>query len=95
MGKLSDEEIVKIAKARVAFKMHALVYVIVNVLFVAIWWLTSSTKTPGFVDGDDYFWPVWPMLGWGIGLVFHGVGAYGASRSWEDREIERLREQNR
>jgi Domain of unknown function (DUF1707)/2TM domain len=35
------------------------VYAAVMTLLVAIWALT----------GADYFWPVWPALGWGIALV--------------------------
>ena len=37
-------------------------YVMVMCLLVAIWALT----------GFGYFWPVWPALGWGIGLVASG-----------------------
>ncbi len=46
------------------FRAHATAYVLVMVLLVAIWLLT----TPG-----GYFWPVWPMLGWGIGLAVHAL----------------------
>ena len=33
----------------------------VMALLVAIWALT----------GMGYFWPIWPALGWGIGIVSH------------------------
>ncbi len=46
-------------------RAHAISYLLVMALLVAIWALT----TPG-----GYFWPVWPMLGWGIGLASHGLG---------------------
>jgi hypothetical protein len=36
------------------------------VVLVAIWALT----------GAGYPWPVWPALGWGIGLVPHAFGAH-------------------
>jgi hypothetical protein len=49
--------------ARQAFAAHLRVYVGVMVLLVAIWALT----------GMGYFWPVWPALGWGIGIVSHGA----------------------
>jgi hypothetical protein len=49
-----------------SFRGHATSYLLVMGLLVAIWALTS----PG-----GYFWPVWPMLGWGIGLVAHGLTA--------------------
>lgn len=94
MEPLSDDDIVRMAKARVSFKVHLVIYVAANLLFAAIWWLSSSTKRPTFSDapGADYYWPIWPMLGWGVGLMFHGLGAYGAGRGWEEREIEKLRE---
>jgi hypothetical protein len=47
--------------SRTAFRTHASVFVAVNLLLVAIW----ATTTPG------YPWFLWPLLGWGIGLVAH------------------------
>jgi Domain of unknown function (DUF1707)/2TM domain len=38
---------------------HVRAYVAVNVMLVAIWALT----------GAGYFWPIWPILGWGVGVV--------------------------
>ena len=49
-------------EAKREFRTHIAVYVVVNAMLVAIWALS----------GQGYFWPVWPMLGWGIGLVLHG-----------------------
>src|SRR3712207_1109509 len=46
---------------RVAFGHHLRSYLMVMALLVAIWALT----------GAGYFWPVWPALGWGIGVVSH------------------------
>jgi hypothetical protein len=54
------------------FRAHATSYLLVMVMLVAIWLLT----TPG-----GYFWPVWPMLGWGIGLASHGLATRQAARS--------------
>jgi len=38
-----------------------------------------------------YMWFLWPALGWGIGLAFHGAKAFGLSpifnRDWEERKI--------
>jgi hypothetical protein len=46
------------------FRRHALSYLLVMALLVVIWLITS----PG-----GYFWPIWPMLGWGIGLAAHAL----------------------
>ncbi len=45
-------------------------FVAASVLLVAIWALT----------GMGYFWPVWPILGWGV-FVLGPVGARGARRT--------------
>lgn len=80
------------AKERVAFKQHAATYVIVNALFVGIWFVTNG----GRPDSLASFWPVWPLLGWGIGLAFHGFNAYSdGERGMLVREEERLREKYR
>lgn len=48
------------------FRIHAIVYVAVNLLLVAINLLT----TPG------HLWFFWPLAGWGLGLIGHGVLEY-------------------
>lgn len=45
------------------FRWHLQVYGAVNLLLVAIWLLTGGP--------DVHPWPVYPALGWGIGLYFH------------------------
>ncbi len=40
---------------------HVRTYLAVMVLLVVIWALT----------GAGYFWPIWPMLGWGVAVVSH------------------------
>ena len=45
-------------QAKRGFGVHATVYVAVNLLLIAVWAITSR----------GYFWPIWPILGWGVGL---------------------------
>ena len=76
------ESAVKQVKAKRDFKNHAAVYVIVNALLVFIW----------AVSGFGYFWPIWAIVGWGIGLAFNAWGAYFQKPISEDeiqREMER------
>jgi hypothetical protein len=66
------------------FRVHIVVYLAVQAMLVAIWWAT----------GAAFFWPIFPILGWGIGLVAHALDAYGPDRITEARiqaEIDRLR----
>jgi hypothetical protein len=39
----------------------------------------------------QWFW--FPMLGWGMGLVFHAFGVFGYGKSWEERKIREIMEQ--
>lgn len=47
--------------AMVGWRMHLVSYVAVIAGLWLIWALT----------GADYPWPIWPMLGWGMGLLGH------------------------
>lgn len=56
----------RLIKRRRAFYAHAAIWAAVNVMLVAIWIAT----------GADHPWFLYPLLGWGVGLVAHGVGAF-------------------
>lgn len=58
---------VKRLKAKREFWQHVAVYVLVNALLVVVWRVTNY---PG------HFWPMWSLLGWGIGVVFHAWDAF-------------------
>ncbi|MBT8193633.1 MAG: 2TM domain-containing protein [Acidimicrobiia bacterium] len=66
-------------RAKREFRSHLAVYLAVNALLVLIWAMTSAA----------YFWPVWPMFGWGIGVVAHGVGVYAGPSEITEAQIER------
>jgi 2TM domain len=85
----NDEKLWQIARKRAAFKKSLFSYFIVNSLLVAIWFVTS------FQTGNRiYFWPIWPMLGWGVGLAFQYAAAYhNADVASVEKEFERLKNQ--
>jgi hypothetical protein len=83
-----DDELRKQAVNRLKkkrdFKMHAMVFVAVNAMLIAIWAAT----------GADFFWPIFPLLGWGIGLGANAWDVYGNKPIGEDeirREMDSLR----
>jgi hypothetical protein len=45
------------------FRGHATTYATTMVFLVIIWALT----------GGGYFWPIWPILGWGLPVALHGL----------------------
>lgn len=36
----------------------------------------------------QWFW--FPMLGWGLGVVFHGFETFGFGKSWEEKKIQEI-----
>ena len=42
----------------------------------------------------DFMWVIFPALGWGLGLLFHGLAAFNYSpflgRDWEERKIKEI-----
>lgn len=65
------------------FYTHLISYLVIMGGLVLIDLLTS----PGT------FWAVWPMLGWGIGVLVHGVNVFEMTSffgpDWEKKQIER------
>lgn len=94
-GTLTDDQIAKMAKARVSFKVHAFTYIVVNVFLMFLWMMTAGDDMP-MGDSDwalgDY-WPMWTHLGWGVGLAFHAFAAYGPGPGMVEREEARIRQQ--
>ncbi|MGM5470847.1 2TM domain-containing protein [Flavobacteriaceae bacterium LMO-SS05] len=39
---------------------------------------------------DNFHWFWFPMLGWGIGLIFHAFGVFGYGKAWEERKIQEI-----
>jgi len=61
-----DRAIAQLKKRR-DFRGHLLVYVLVNAFLVAIWAITSD---------HGFFWPVFIIGAWGIGLVMNAWDVY-------------------
>ena len=71
-------------RKRADFRTHVVVYLATNALLVAVWWAT----------GAAFFWPVFPIAIWGIGLVAHAWEVHGPNLVTEARvreEMDRLR----
>jgi transcriptional regulator with XRE-family HTH domain len=65
------------------FYQHLLTYVLV----------ISALTIINFIVSPQYFWAVWPAMGWGIGVVSHGIRAFELfslfSPEWEKKQIEK------
>ena len=88
--KMSEDQIYKQAEKRVVAKrgffIHLTVYIAVNILLVLIWW---------FVAGAGFPWFLFPIFGWGIGILFHYLGIFvfgkGSNTATIAREAEKIR----
>lgn len=86
--KLSDEELWRIAVKRARFQRHLVTYFIINGLLWVIWWI----KAGRFGYDMGFPWPLWSMLGWGIGIVFQYMEAYGGGKkNLADKEFQKLK----
>ena len=80
------ERALKHLKAKRDLKGHVLAYVTVNLLLVAIW----------FTTGSGFFWPIFIILGWGIGLAFNIYDVLSPEPGPDEvhAEMERMRQRH-
>lgn len=77
------DQAVESLKRKSEFHAHLLAYVLINGFLVVIWNVT----------GSGFFWPAFPIAGWGIGLAFHAWDTYVERPPSEERirrEMDRL-----
>ena len=64
-------------------------YIVVNIFLIILNLATSP----------QYLWFFWPLLGWGIGIVFHGLSVFKISpffgKDWEERKMKQFLEEEK
>ena len=90
---LSNEDIERLARKRAGKKIgwyiHAFVYIVVNIGLALLSGL------------GNHHWAIYPALGWGLGLLVHGLVAFvepcgsGFRERLVQQERERLQQQQR
>ena len=85
---LSENELRKEARlrteAKLGFYIHLGVYSGVNVILFVVWWCRGG-----------YPWFVFPLLGWGVGLLAHFLWAFaqiGVTDRLAEKEYRKLKE---
>ncbi len=78
---IAYEQAKRRAAAKLSFLFHLAVYIVVNLLLMTINLVTSSS----------HLWFIWPLMGWGIGLIFHGLGVvlFNGGMNIKERMIRR------
>ncbi|PHS08121.1 MAG: histidine kinase [Kordia sp.] len=93
MKKYSEEDRYNRAKKKVdkikGFYTHAVVYVVVNIILLLM--IYSGC------DNDAEFWnfgSFFTAIGWGIGLLVHGVSVFGKDMlfgaNWEEQKMQQF-----
>lgn len=81
-----DEQLWQIAKARASFKWSFTGYFVINTFLVVIWFLSSGPAS--------YFWPIWSLLGMGVGVAFQYYYAYHGNKLISiEKEFEKLKKE--
>lgn len=71
-----------VRKRRASVRAILTPYLAVNLFLVVIW----------AISGFGYFWPIWPILGWGLGVVLSlSAVASGDGRRGRQRDRHRHR----
>ena len=88
MTQLSRYELERLAHKRAGAKLgwyvHAVVYAVVNLFLFAISEFGFGSRA----------WSVYPLLGWGLGLLLHGISAFmlGAGNGLHERMVNKERD---
>lgn len=67
------------------FHVHLVIYLMVNTMIVVVWAMTSHA----------FFWPIFILVGWGVGVVANAWDAYGGDEPTEDRISREMDKINR
>lgn len=71
-------------EAKAAFRTHLFAFIVINAMLIGAWAFTDQ----------GFFWPVFPLIGWGVGLLFHWRSSYGdpgVTEAQIQAEMDRLR----
>lgn len=89
-----DEQLWQTAKKRAKFKKSLFSYIVINAFLWAIYWMTTGRHHPFEIKAS--VWPIWVMLGWGIGLAFQYFEAYqNGQEDLVQKEYEKLKQEQR
>ena len=90
---MSNDEVYEYARrrveAKIGFYIHLAVYICINALLIGI----------DLAMASDALWFFWPLLWWGVGVVFHGLKVFEVfpvlGKDWEERKIKELMEKEK
>jgi succinate dehydrogenase hydrophobic anchor subunit len=82
---LAYERAHKRVKELKSFYSNLISYVIVTIFLIILNLITSPKQ----------LWFYWPLMGWGIGVIGHGMSVFAIGKSWEDKKIREIMEKKK
>lgn len=66
---------------KIGFMIHVGIFVIVNAGLITL----NLTRSP------EKIWFIWPLVGWGAGLLLHAIKVFGSgsATNWKEKMIEK------
>ncbi|MBP2833802.1 2TM domain-containing protein [Aquimarina sp. U1-2] len=81
MNSFIAQQIYEKARRRVGFRIHFIAFII-GVLINWVVWAVYPTV---------HIWPIWPTLGWSIGITAHYLGVFYPGKVFSiEKEINRI-----
>ena len=85
MKNTTEQEIIEQAHKNISFKRHLFIFILVNCLLTVL----------DFLDNGKLDWFYFASLGWGVGLLSHYLMIKPNSLFSVEKEIERLKRNNK
>jgi uncharacterized protein (DUF486 family) len=92
IGTPTDDELRQVARKtaeeKAGFYTHLGIYIVVNIFFFILWFVTSGPGT--------FPWFLIILFGWGIGLVGHYIGTFRGKAYIErmaEKEYQRMKKE--
>ncbi|HBL12422.1 MAG TPA: hypothetical protein DD379_13635 [Cyanobacteria bacterium UBA11162] len=63
---VEQQQLIRRSRRRLGFKLHLILYLVVSASLI----LLNLATTP------RYFWSIFPVSGWGLGVIMYGVCIY-------------------
>jgi hypothetical protein len=82
---MKNQEVYTNAKKKVETRMSFYTHLAVYLVVISLLTILNLTVA------GDYFWVMWPMIGWGSGLIVHGLFTFvfDSKSSLKERLIEK------
>ncbi|HEY9292782.1 MAG TPA: 2TM domain-containing protein [Microlunatus sp.] len=74
-------------KKKQDLQRHVVIYLVINAMLLTVW----------FMVGHSFFWPIFPIVVWGVGLIVYAWDVYSpdASEARIGAEMDRIRDRHR